>query len=108
MTVPSARKAASTPVPEGCSETSLSPHMDFKRRQCKLQQGCTGNTKPQHSPYIAFSIDGEPKRVASTCWFQAGPFASLGFKPGDDLLPARVDAVTLASTFPIPARIWQE
>lgn len=37
-----------------------------------------------------------------------GSFDSLGSKHGDDLLPARVDVVTLASTFLIPARVWQE
>lgn len=26
----------------------------------------------------------------------------------DDLLPARMDVVTLASTYTIPARVWQE
>lgn len=63
--------------------------------ECQLQEGCQNDTKPQWSPQ-----PGHQRGWPSS--------DSPGYKHKDDLLPDRMDAVTLASTYHIPARVWQE
>lgn len=81
--------------------TSLGPsELQMSSTSCKRAAKMTQSLSALHSQ--GTKEDGH--QVVVPC----GSSDSLGYKHRDDLLPARMDVVTLASTYPIPARVWQE